>query len=804
MEKKTVPEYLGELDYNFNGYIPSQPAVKFINFIKLVNYSKGGEENKSPVVHMKMLDSVFNGQKRTAIMCHRGIAKALSTDSKVYTDNGVRTIGDIKVGEKIMGEDGELTTILHKSEVFNKTMYRIVLEDGRILKVSGDHINTVIHRRRIALSATKGTTELQRRDLTTKEILKYQITSPRGKTKRNPKGYEHNFWIPLPKPANYSKKKLSKDPYEYGVELANRRVDGKIPEQYLFSSIEQRTEILQGYMDTKGTITQKGTIHFRTKYQQIKEGIISLIQSLGGIAKKSGNYIVNIQININLFTIEEKAKLFKPNSKTKVGIKKIYRIPGTPSQCIAVDNETKTFLTDNYVVTHNTTLMAEYMFLYIATFGKLDNFGKIDLAIYVSDSMENGVKNLRRNIEYRYEESEFLKDHIPYIKLTDSRLEFRNKEGHTFIVKMYGAKTGVRGSKEQGKRPQLAVLDDLVSDDDARSPTIIGTIEDTVHKAVSKALHPTKSKTIWLGTPFNQGDPLYKAVESGAWNVSVYPVAEEFNEFVTKDTFRSAWPDRFTFDYVKDEYESAKLQGKLDGFYQELMLEVISDEERVIHNEDIIEYDYMKMKDNIDEMNVYITTDFATSEKTSADYSAISVWGVNSNEDWIWLDGICSRQLMNKNIDQLFKFVQIYKPMSVGVEVSGQQGGFIQWIKNEMMNRRIYFNLASSNNTNKEGIRPRKNKLERMLEVQPRFKQKKVWFPENHKVEVVNEIKNELKGITMSGIKSKHDDMLDTISMMNEMPLITPSVEQALKYNSLTEEWIIDDYDDDNNSYIID
>lgn len=451
-----------------------------------------------------------------------------------------------------------------------------------------------------------------------------------------------------------------------------------------------------------------------------------------------------------------------------------------------------------------TTLMSEYMFLYIATFGKMDNFGKVDLAIYVSDSIENGVKNLRRNIEHRYQESEFLQQHIPTIKFTDTRLEFVNKSGHKFVVKMYGAKTGVRGAKEMGMRPQLAVLDDVVSDEDARSATIIAGIEDTIHKAVSKALHPTRQKTIFLGTPFNQKDPLYKAISSSAWTVSCYPIAEEFNAFTTKENFKGSWPDRFTYEYVKDEYDAAAKQGTLNGFYQELMLQVISDEEKVIAEEDIIEYDYMVMKDNIQDMNIYITTDFATSEKDSADFSAISVFGVNSNDDWIWLDGICSRQLMNKNIDQLFKFVQQYKPMSVGIEVSGQQAGFVDWIKNEMIRRRVYFNLASSNNSNREGIRPNKNKLERMIEIQPRFKQKKIWFPENHKKDVIAEVKNELNSITFDGIKAQHDDMLDTISMMAQMRVITPSDESLHIYDPLEGTWNSQEDDYDNNSYIID
>ena len=50
-----------------------------------------------------------------------------------------------------------------------------------------------------------------------------------------------------------------------------------------------------------------------------------------------------------------------------------------------------------------TTVMAEYLFLYIAVYGGIPKFGKIDIALYVSDSIENGVKNMRKNLEHRWE-----------------------------------------------------------------------------------------------------------------------------------------------------------------------------------------------------------------------------------------------------------------------------------------------------------------------------------------------------------------------------------------------------------------
>ncbi len=150
-----------------------------------------------------------------------------------------------------------------------------------------------------------------------------------------------------------------------------------------------------------------------------------------------------------------------------------------------------------------TTVMGEYLFLYLAVYGEIPGFGRIDLALYVSDSIENGVKNMRKNLEFRYDNSDFLKQYVPEARFTDIRWEFKNLDGKVFIIKGYGAKTGVRGAKEMGKRPGLAVLDDLISDEDARSATVISAVEDTVYKAVNYALHPTKNMIIWSGTPFN-------------------------------------------------------------------------------------------------------------------------------------------------------------------------------------------------------------------------------------------------------------------------------------------------------------
>lgn len=444
-----------------------------------------------------------------------------------------------------------------------------------------------------------------------------------------------------------------------------------------------------------------------------------------------------------------------------------------------------------------TTVLAEYLFLYIGVYGDIPEFGRVDVSLYVSDSIDNGVKNMRKNLEFRYNDSDFLKEYIPQVKFTDVRWEFTNKDGVTSIVKGYGAKTGVRGAKELGTRPKLAVLDDLVSDEDARSPTVIASIEDTVYKAIDYALHPTKRKVIWSGTPFNARDPLYKAVESGGWYVNVYPVCEQFP--CTREEFRGAWDDRFTYDAVLAMYQKALNTGKLDTFNQEMMLRIMSDEDRLIQDSDITWYSRNLVLNLRGMFNFYITTDFATSEKTSADFSVISVWAYNSNGDWLWVDGICKKQLMDKNIDDLFRLAQEYRPQAVGIEVSGQQGGFIPWIQEQMIVRNNGFTLASENNNGKPGIKPNTNKMERFNVVVPWFKTGKIWYPsEMRKDPIIVEHMNELRLATPKGFKSKHDDCLDTISMLSVLKPWKPS-SVAPGANDDSSMW--EDDDDNASSY---
>lgn len=420
-----------------------------------------------------------------------------------------------------------------------------------------------------------------------------------------------------------------------------------------------------------------------------------------------------------------------------------------------------------------TTLAAEYMILYQAVFGELDGFGKVTVGMYVGDTMENGVKNLRANLEHRYNNSEFLQKFIVHARFTDVEWEFTNAEGHKLCYRGYGASTGVRGFKKYGERPQFAILDDLMSDKSAESKTIIKDIENVIYKAVRQAMHPTKRKIIWIGTPFNKKDPLYKAAGTKAWTTKVYPICMQFP--CTKGNFVGAWEDRFPYEAVRTEYDMLKENGRVDAFNQELMLRILSDDDRLVLDEDIVWYTRNTVLNNLQDYNIYITTDFATSEKEKADFSVISVWALDWKGRFHWIDGIVKRQDMASNVDDVFRLVQLYVPLLTGVEISGQQKGFVSWLKREMIIRGIYFMIASDKSSGEEGLRPNTSKLTRFNVALPLFKQRKIAFPEELKESAaILEFIDELSSVTPSGFKSLHDDCADTISQLPLIEYFTP------------------------------
>jgi len=443
-----------------------------------------------------------------------------------------------------------------------------------------------------------------------------------------------------------------------------------------------------------------------------------------------------------------------------------------------------------------TTALHEYMILYLATYGKLPNFGEVNVGIYISDTMDNGVKSMRTNLEFRWDHSDFLQEYVPKTRFTDVRWEFENAASKKLCFRGFGASTGVRGFKEYGQRPTWGGYDDLMSDKNAESPTIQKDIKHIIYKAARQALHPKKRMQIWTGTPFNKSDPLYEAASSGAWNTRVYPICEKFP--VDKKDFVGGWEDRFGYVFVKNEYDSLLASGEIGSFNQELMLRITSDEDRLVQEEDLVWYSRDKVIQHKNRYNFYITTDLSTSDAKKADFAAIAVWAYTNNGDWLLVDGMCKRQLMDQSIKDLFRFVSVYRPLEVGIEINGQQQGFISWIKEKMVELNIFFNLAGKGKT--EGIRRTGRKIDSFKLVVPIIKAKKLWLPTELKGhELVVEMLEEFRYATNEEFKSKNDDAADLVSMILDLDAYKPSAVDKPTYTDSEDgrfAWYEDDDDD--------
>ena len=866
-EFPTVTDYLEKTDYgDLTEYVPSEFALDFVTFIKLVN-DGSGEENETPIVHYKMLDTLHSKNSNVANMCHRGLgkttlmgeylflylalynklpnfgkvnlaiyvsdsidngvknmrknlefryhnsnfmqkfvpvanftdvrwefenlegkqliikgfgAKALSLDTTVIDFYGKRiSIKDVKVGDRILEPNGGFVRVGGKSEIFNRPMYKIILDDGRILKVCEDHLHSVVVKENY-----NNKSQYVKKVLSTKELLNTKLTHTRHKVykNKNKKDYTSNenlIFIENIEAAKLNQQEeLTIDPYLLGLLIGDgsSKKDGsntltahkddlalytpkineimgipyvdkrntnvitisikgissrmreyklqglhgnykKIPNVYLHAKKEDRLNLLKGLMDTDGTILKNGRMSFTSNSLELVDNVSTLVRSLGGTAKKCKKAKSwFVEIWINIC----------PFSLPR----KCARFTGTRVKPLIAIKE----------------------------------------IVRIPDEPSQCISV--QSIRHEFVVDDYIRTH----------------------------NTGVRGTKELGVRPQLAILDDLVSDQDAKSPTVIKSIEDTVYSAVNYALHPARRKMVWSGTPFNAGDPLYKAVESGAWKVNVFPVCEQFP--CDRKEFKGSWEDRFNYDFVKEEYDKLARLGKIKDFNQEMMLKIMSDEERLIQDNEIMWYSSSDLMSNKHNFNFFITTDIATSEKRTADFSVVSVWAMNSESSWFWVDGICKKQTLDKTIDDLFRLAQKYKPEGTGIEVSGQQQGFVSWIINEQVNRNIWFPLSKEKGKTEFGIRPTTDKEKRFDIVVPLFKMNKIFFPADKLSHpALIEGINEIKLVSVGGFKSKHDDFLDTISMLPMINAWPPSNDSNLQQNDENDVWY-KELPDDNDSYL--
>jgi len=451
--------------------------------------------------------------------------------------------------------------------------------------------------------------------------------------------------------------------------------------------------------------------------------------------------------------------------------------------------------------------IAEYAVIFAAAMGEWPGFGPCPFIVFLGASAEGNVKQFFKNVASKIANSEFLSQVVKVKRVTDKEIELINDDGVELFVTGKGMNVNWRGARSpSGHRPSILLADDILHNDSATSETIRKTIETNWFASALPALAP-KHKIIYIGTPISEDDLLHKLKNSGSYSTLRFPLCEKFP--VSEDEYESVWPDRFDYEYAQDMYNQFKSAGTTQLFYQEYLLQVTDLATLLVEEEDIRWFDISNfLKPQPDYYNYYITTDFATSTSKSADFSTIAVWAITSNNDWVLVDGQCRRQSMQDNIDDLFRYVRKWNPASVGIESSGQQGGFISIIEDMMTSRNVYFNFAKKPGSREVGIRPLRDKTHRFVTgVQPKFKQNKVWFPRVESIgvpqykfkELVVEMIAELGRFTLAGGVGalSHDDAIDLLNQLSEMETFTPSTAEEMLQVEITEDGTVWEFESD-------
>ena len=341
-----------------------------------------------------------------------GLGKAQPLDAKILTPRGWKPMGDIQVGDRVIGSSGEPCRVTGVFPQGEREVFRVMFSDGSSTECCDDHLWQVCS----AVQKKRGTAP---KVLPLKEIRGH-LRDAAGNAR---------FYIPMVAPVRFEERPLPLDPYLLGAllgdgglahrvnfstaepEMAERvaalipegarlvqttavdyRISGPrpgasnpvinalrtlvlfgcrseakhIPEIYKFSSVASRIALLQGLLDTDGHVRPSdNNVEYLTVSRRLAEDVQFLVQSLGGRARirtKPTTHQTAYRMSVWLpngiapFALGRKAAVYRGREKhpPSRAIVEVTPVGVRPVQCIAVDAPDQLYVTDDFIVTHNT------------------------------------------------------------------------------------------------------------------------------------------------------------------------------------------------------------------------------------------------------------------------------------------------------------------------------------------------------------------------------------------------------------------------------------------------------------------
>ena len=289
--------------------------------------------------------------KRGVIQAPTSAGKAQPIDSLVSTPKGFVKIKNLKINDEISNPTGEKSYITGFFPQGFKHTLKITFSNNNTVECCEDHLWKVnINNQDVVLPAN-----ILFKKLAEKENILIENTKP----------VVFNKYC---ESSNFEKGQIYW--YGYFTAISDSRIKKiKIMNFFVYSSIKERLSFLKGFLDVLGIVSKKQNCIFLKLFsRKLTLQIRKIVHSLGGIVftkKRNNNNKISFLNKIYLpkeiipFGKIEKIDSYKELSITekKRSIKRIEYIGKKECVCISVSHENKLYLTNNYIVTHNTYIM---------------------------------------------------------------------------------------------------------------------------------------------------------------------------------------------------------------------------------------------------------------------------------------------------------------------------------------------------------------------------------------------------------------------------------------------------------------
>ncbi len=340
--------------------------------------------------------------------------KAQPLSEPVLTPDGWKPMGDISVGDEVIGVDGRPVSVIGVYPQQGREVWQVAFADGSSTRCTPDHLWTV--------SSWNSKAEWVEQTLTLREIVEQGIYI-RDRARR--------WSVPFMAPLDLPRAPLPIEPYALGVILGDGNIsdtgyvqlstdaeiisslgvegyvrksrgcvvlgsgewsfrlealglagmhaqDKFVPAEYFRGSIEQRSALLAGLLDTDGSNLSSGSVEFSSTSLQLVDAVVELARGLGGFAKvskprhatytyngqkmrsKLPSWRVRVRTDFNPFRLSRKRDQWtSPGHRRPLRrfIDSVKRVDDEATQCIRIASADGLYVTSNYVVTHNSSVL---------------------------------------------------------------------------------------------------------------------------------------------------------------------------------------------------------------------------------------------------------------------------------------------------------------------------------------------------------------------------------------------------------------------------------------------------------------